>query len=393
MKQLLKPVLHMATVAALCVALAACGKDEPQTPQNNTSSDATDRQAAAIAAQFVDHTVAPTYSALAAKTEQLADQLADLKANPSQTALDEACQTFLDARAEWEKSEAFLFGAAGDFGIDPHIDSWPFDESYFDALMASPSMIAKLDADNGDEEAYNTLSNSNLGFHSLEYIMFANGHPKEVSAISADEWIYAVAVAGDLRNNCYRLEVSWLGDAAPAAHIQKLDDLEWSYTVGSGDQSYGDNMKLAGQPGSTYASRIAGLMAIASGCVDIADEVGSSKINSAYAQGDETYIESPYSQMSITDFHNNIVSIQNVYFGGVEGQRDESLSLHNLVRSANADLDARVVDAINAAISAIDAMPHPFVNNIHASENGTAVEACSALSETLDEVVETLGKL
>ncbi len=390
MKKTFKQTLAAIAMGALLVAVAACGKDNPEpTPAGND----TDEQAAKIAARFVDYTVAPTYSALAQQTEQLANELAALKANPTQAALDAACTTFLAARAEWEKSEAFLFGAAGDFGIDPHIDSWPFDESYFNALMASPSMIAKLDAANGDEEAYNTLSNSNLGFHSLEYIMFKDGHPKDVALITGSEWIYAVAVAGDLRNNCYRLEVSWLGDAAPESHIAKLDDLEWAYTVGSGDLSYGDNMKRAGQPGSTYSSRVAGLMAIASGCVDIADEVGSSKINSAYALGDETYIESPYSQMSITDFHNNIVSIQNVYYGGVEGQRDESLSLHSLVHSVNAELDGRVVAAIDGALAAIDAMPHPFVNNIHAAENGTAVEACAALSEVLDEVVEALGEL
>ena len=32
------------------------------------------------------------------------------------------CETFLEARAWWEKSEAFLYGAATDFGIDPHIE-------------------------------------------------------------------------------------------------------------------------------------------------------------------------------------------------------------------------------------------------------------------------------
>ena len=90
------------------------------------------------------------------------------------------------------------------------------------------------------------------------------------------------------------------------------------YTVAGGNNSYGLNMKNAGQAGSTYVSRTAALIAIVQGCADIADEVGSSKIYSAYQGGDPTYIESPYSYMSIVDFHNNIISIQNVYYGGVE---------------------------------------------------------------------------
>ena len=36
-------------------------------------------------------------------------------------------QAFTNARREWERSEAFLYGAAANNEIDPHIDSWPLD--------------------------------------------------------------------------------------------------------------------------------------------------------------------------------------------------------------------------------------------------------------------------
>lgn len=374
-----KTLVAMATVAT-AFTFASCKGDDTAT------DNFTDEDAAAVAAQFVDHTVAPTYSALAANAEQLASQLAALKTNPTDDGVREACQTFLAAREQWEKSEAFLFGAAGDFGVDPHIDSWPLDEDAFSNLMNSPSMLAALDGPDGDVVAGDQLGNALLGFHGIEYILFANGQPKSASSITANQWIYATAVAGDLRNRCYQLEVGWMGDAAPDGHVAKLDELEMQYTVAGGDNSYGDNMKNAGRAGSTYATRKAALMAIVQGCIDIADEVGSSKINSAYALGDETYIESPYSHMSITDFRNNILSIQNVYMGGVEGQRNGSKSLHGYVESIDASLDARVVSAIGTALEKIDAMPVPFVTNFHDPANGVAVEACSALSEVLDEV-------
>ena len=236
-------------VASATFFFTSCKEDEKTT--NNVSGD---ENASAIAAQFVDHTVAPTYTALAAATEDLADQLAALKANPSQSALQSACDKFLEARAWWEKSEAFLFGAAGDFGIDPHIDSWPLDESAFNTLMNSPSMIAALDDEDGDVVAGDRLGNALLGFHGIEYILFRNGEARNVNDITSDQWIYVVAVAGDLRNRCYQLEVGWMGDAAPADHIAKLDDLEMPYTVASSDNSYSENMKNAGKAGSTYSS-------------------------------------------------------------------------------------------------------------------------------------------
>ena len=374
----------VAFLAAASLELGAC-KDESKT-------DLEDTAAQAVNEQFVNHTVAPTYTALAAKAEQLATQLAALQQNPSDAGISEACATFLEAREQWEKSEAFLFGAAGDFGIDPHIDSWPLDENAFNTLMNSPAMIESLGGEEGDVVAGERLGNALLGFHAIEYILFRNGQPRHVADITANEWIYAVAVAGDLRNRCYQLEVGWMGDDAPKSHIEKLDELELAYTVAGSDHSYGENMKNAGMAGSTYASRLAALMAMVQGCIDIADEVGSSKIASAYSQADITYIESPYSHMSITDFHNNIISIRNVYMGGVEGQRNDENSLHHFVNSRDAALDADVIAAIQNALDKIDAMPVPFVQHYSDPANGVAVEACATLSEELDRVTDLIKK-
>ena len=379
-----KTIKSIAMVAIVFATLnfVSCKRDN-----DNTVEDA---QAAAVAEQFVDNTVAPTYTALAAKAEQLASQLAALKANPTNAGVREACETFLAAREQWEMSEAFLFGAAGDFGIDPHIDSWPLDEDAFNTLMNSPAMIEALDSEDGDAVAGDRLGNALLGFHGIEYILFANGQPKDVSSITANQWIYVVAVAGDLRNRCYQLEVGWIGDKAPKNHIEKLDELEIAYTVAGSENSYGDNMKNAGKAGSTYSSRSAALMAILQGCSDIADEVGSSKIYAAWHGEDITYIESPYSQKSIIDFHDNIVSIRNAYMGGVEGKRDESKSLHNYVNKINASLDARVLNAIDNALAKIDAMPAPFVLHYSDAANGEAVDACSALSDVLGKAINAI---
>ena len=367
-------------------ALVGCNKNENQSTNDDT-------QIANISAQFVDHTVAPTYSALASLTEQLTNQLTALKANPTNNGIQDACITFLAARQEWERSEAFLFGAAGDFGIDPHIDSWPLDEDAFNTLMGSPAMIAALDNEDGDVVAGERLGNALLGFHGIEYILFEDGHAKDVSKITPNEWIYITAVAGDLRNRCYQLEVGWLGDKAPKSHIDKLDDLEMPYTVAGGNLSYGENLRNAGRAGSTYSSPKAAIMAILQGCSDIADEVGSSKIYAAWHGEDITYIESPYSHMSITDFHNNIISIRNAYMGGVEGQRDESLSVHNYVNKGNPMIDAKIIQAIDEALSKIDAMPAPFVEHYSDAANGAAVKACADLSDAIGEAIDMIRNL
>ena len=378
--------MKLSAVAALAVAtlaFASCKDD---------NFEINDENAAAVAAQFVDHTVAPTYTALASKTELLADMLATLKQTPTNAGLQDACNVFLQAREQWEKSEAFLFGAAGDFGVDPHIDSWPLDETAFNTLMGNSSMLALLAGEDGDAQAGELLSNALLGFHGLEYILFRDGQPKTVDQITAEQWTYVVAVAGDLRNRCYQLEVGWLGDNAPAAHKAKLDDLEMQYTVAGGDYSYGENLKNAGQAGSTYVSRTAAVIAILQGCADIADEVGTSKIGSAFLGEDVTYIESPYSQKSIVDFYNNILSIENSYLGGVEGQRDGSKSVQAYVKAIDESVDSRIVSAINNAKEKVNAMPAPFVNNYTDPRNGEAVEACAELEEAVSAAIDAINK-
>ncbi len=359
---------------------------------NHGNAYLTDEKQTAILKQYVDHTIAPTYSNLASQTEQLVKDLQAFRSSHSQADLNTACNTFLTARAWWEKSEAFLFGAASDFGIDPHIDSWPLDVDAFNIMMSNTSQIQAMDAEDGDEYAGEKLGNSLLGFHGIEYILFQDGNIKSASEINDLQMIYAIAVAGDLRNRCYQLEVSWIGDDAPLAHREKVEDLELNSTVNGGTYSYGENLIKAGNPGSTYFSTVNGLIAIVDGCKTIADEVGTSKIGKPYNGEDIHYIESPYSHRSIEDFLNNIISIEHAYYGGIEGAQDESNSLHGYMKAIDADLDAKVVDAINEAKAKIQAMPVPFVNNYTNSANAAAIEACQALDDILSEVNATLQK-
>ena len=366
--------------AALLMAglMTSCRKEDPV--------ETAKKEQVAILEQYVNHTIAPTYSNLAAYSEQLVTDLQTLRAERTQANVNRACETFLNARAWWEKSEAFLFGAASDFGIDPHIDSWPLDVDAFNTMMANTAQIQAMDAEDGDEYAGDKLGNSLLGFHGIEYILFSNGSPKSADEISDLQMIYAVAVAGDLRNRCFQLEVSWLGNMAPKAHRDKVEDLELNSTVNGGDYSYGTNLMKAGRLGSTYPSSVSGLMAIVDGCRTIADEVGTSKIGKPYNGEDPNYIESPYSHKSIEDFYNNILSIENAYMGGVDGERNEDISLHGYLKERNGELDVRVLSAIATAKSSIQAMPAPFVQNYNNSANANAIEACQQLDEVLSEV-------
>ena len=56
------------------------------------------------------------------------------------------------------------------------------------------------------------------------------------------------------------------------------------------------------------------------------------------------------------------------------------------MKKINADLDARVIEAINNAKAKINAMPRPFVKNYSNPANEEAILACQALDDILSEV-------
>ena len=159
-------------------------------------------------------------------------------------------------------------------------------------------------------------------------------------------------------------------------------------------------MLKAGNAGSSYASQSLVMQAICDGCITIADEVATQKIGRPYngtTEEDIAYIESPYSHKSIQDFYDNMVSIKNVYYGGLDAESmgasadsyDRTNSLHAWFQETDPDFDARMTAAIDKALAEINGdgtgMVKPFVNNRQDASVGEAIEAISALNEVLIE--------
>lgn len=371
-------------------SLSSCSSDEP-TQAGTEQRDNTYKQ---IAEAFVNKTVVPTYARMALKSSALVEDLKTYRKEPTQKNLNKACEDFIASRSWWERSEAFLFGAASDFGIDPHIDSWPLDLQALQKYLEEAKNIEELDGEDSDVVARTKLGQELLGYHGVEYILFENGKPRIAGSISDKYLVYAIAVAGDLRNSCWQLLTAWAGEES-ASKLDKdlvkhiLEDVELPVLVG-GQFSYGENIVKAGQPGSVYRSWVNAMEAIVSGCNDICDEVGTSKIGKAHTGEDVSYIESPYSQRSIHDFYDNISSVENVYLGGIEGNR--GASLHEYMLKHNKEMDAKVLKAIANTKKAIESMKAPFVLNYTDAGCKAAMEACKALDETLSELKQELSK-
>ena len=321
-----------------------------------------------VLTNLVSNVIVPTYTDLADDVEDLEKTLNGLTVNSiSQSQINKACEDFKDARENWERSEAFLMGAASDFDIDPTIDSWPLNRSlllnYFNNGMNDEML----------EDA--TI----LGFHALEFILFRNGQPRKVAEFQgndtyknftgvsgAKELAYAQTICKLLKERCFQLQVAWEGETAKnASRVAAVKAAGLEYTTENG-LSYGENLTQAGvNAKSTFPTLKAAIAQVLSddegSCVAIATEVGTAKIANPFSAGDISYVESPYSYNSITDFQDNIRSIRNVWYGSTSGTAASNSFNGFFANVGQTATNTSVVNAFNNAITRIGQMPAPFV--------------------------------
>ena len=380
--ELLKKALMMIALLGITCGFAACSDDKDDPDPNQLDSRKT-----AIITQYVNGVVIPTYRSLADEAVELATLCEELRQNPSQSKVDECCESWISARKYWELSEAFLFGAAADYNIDPHIDSWPLQKSQLDNILANDALIDALDEDGAGADAFATLGYGLLGFHAVEYVLFRDGAPRKVSEITEAELIYNAAVAQDLANQTIRLEASWAGLAnISSAKQNRLEEFELEPSF-----NYGENMITAGMTGNTlYKTQLAAMEQILTGASDISDEVGNTKITDPVNSGNVLDVESWYSWNSIADFTDNIRSVRNAYYGSLDGSVNNN-SMAAYVNKINATLDNNVRTAIDNALNEVSGMPAPFRNHLSKSETQKAVDACNALLNALDAAIEGLN--
>lgn len=363
-----------AVLMASALAVVACDKNstDPTSAKEETLQKVNET--------FVDNTVIPTYKNLADKSLDLQAAIEKLQTAPTDANVKAACDLWKSARQYWEWSEAFLFGAASKYSIDPHIDTWPLDKVALENLLDSEKMMSDI------ENTVANLNNGLVGFHGIEYILFRDGKERAASAIPEKELLYAAAVAKDLSLSAARLEAAWAGldnvSYAKKALIEE-DEME-------PEDDFGEQMKLCGQAGSVWKSVTAGSEQIIEGCKDIVDEVGTQKIGKPYTGEDVNYIESPHSWNSIEDFYDNIVSVRSAYFGALGATTAQTYSVSAYLASVDQAANEGVISAIEKCLEKIGAMPKPFVNNYKDAKVKEAIDACNDLNDALEVARQAL---
>lgn len=385
MNKIFKYSMMFAAALAFTMGFTSCSDDDNDEHVGTFSSN----ELKEVNADYVDNTVVATYRNLADYNKQL---VADLNAMSDDAGVAKACETWKQSRKWWEFSEAFLFGAAGDYAIDPHTDTWPFDRTQFDKYM-NKYKDAML-GEEGYEDETNTIDEAiatgkNLtGFHAVEYLIFRNGQPRHFADMTHNEIYFAKSAAQDLYLNSLKLVSAW-GGSVSADEQALLDEAEFESSI-----NYGENFKNAGNAGSTYSTVVLASKEIIAGANDIIGEVRDSKIGAPATGEDVNYIESPHAYNSIQDFYDNIMSVKHALYGGctVDVTTPEAKSLIGVCLKNNKTKAAaqNVMTNLENALSKISNMKKPFVLYYTDQSAKDAMEALDGLEKSLNALNDLL---
>jgi len=355
------------SIIAIVASTSSCSDSDSNGGTTDNSA-----QLKSVNEAYVKNVVRPTYEGLLGETAKLKDAVEILS---SQSDVDAACEAWRGARQYWEWSEAFLFGPAHNYGIDPHIDTWPFGVTAFNAYMKNNSPF------NDEQNAANIQdairNGQNLtGFHAMEYLLFREGENRNFTEFTEDEKLYIKWVADDLYLSAVRLVAYWGGEITnEQSELLEKEDY-------APEEDYGLVFMSAGST-ARYPSVESGSTAIIAGCCDIINEVAESKIGQPYDGTDENYIESPHSYNSIQDFYDNIIGCKYALNGakGAMTPQENSVMAYALKIYPN---EAKTVQtAMDEALDLVKAMKQPFVKNYHDASAGEAIAALNNLNKAL----------
>lgn len=431
MKKITKYLMMFLMGMFVAVPFASCSDSNNSDDSGDDANDPATYPSAAPASlqnvvqTYLNDVVSATYTSLANNAQILCTKCQTLYTNAkagtmTQANIDEACEAFKNARKDWEQSEAFLYGAASDKNIDPHIDSWPLTQSEVGDFLTNAAMVAGITGDNpglfvrehntggtDEDAAFDTA----LGFHGMEFVLFRNGANRTVAALKANETqegmesvtglnelAFLAAVAWDLRDKCYQLEYCWLGSEVSSEHSSWLktnctDILAEDLVSGHGN-SYKANMLATGTTSSNWSTwQGAANEILVGGCSNICQEVYSQKLGQAYrvASGSGSsedagdYIESPYSKRSFQDYQDNIYSIKNVLYGSrnTSSTSPQTNSLLNYMKKNNYERIATLSSALNDAIEALESAKNSGIAFVDDPGN-KQVQNCITKVQTLD---------
>jgi len=359
MKKTLKPV-ELFLAVGLVATLAAC------TPPSgsNGGEGGEGGEGAAIPADllptFADNVVIPTYVELVAQSKNLSASVAAFVANPTPDSLAATQTIWTNARFSWEQGEAFTFGPAEALGDDGSLDDWPVNEADVQAVLDSSDVIT--------DEYVEELPAIQKGYHVMEMLLFGKTADKTVDAFTPRELEFLGALAQNFERTANELLTRW---------VEGVD----------GNPAYREVLVSAGKSSnSAYPTVNVAAEEIVQGIIGALEEVRDEKIEASLTSKDVSEFERQFSQTTLNDWRNNIISAQSAYLGMRPDGRPPETSLSQVVAAIDVSLDTDIKIQFDTALSMLDTASSPLEE---ALTEGAAQDALTQAQDAILVLHET----
>lgn len=272
-------------------------------------------------------TVIPNlYKDLESKSSNLSSSATSYTAScpGTQTAIQTMQSQWKDAMASAKKAEIIQFGPAVLGGYYSLIDSWP---SSYTSHPPDTAFLESQVSGSGtlDKSTVSTWSKTARGLPSLGYLLFQDGSGNSdltsiCTALQGRRLLLLQALSQDL--------------AAQSSSLYK----NWDPTSGN----FSSQLVLAGQGSDYYTTKESALDTILSSMIDLVKAMKDDKLeypaglSSNNSTANSNYVESVYSQNSVTDLLNNLEGFKLLYLG------DGGIGLSSYVSYVAPTLDAEI---------------------------------------------------
>jgi putative iron-regulated protein len=334
--------------------------------------------------------VRASYDAATQATREMQKAIAALLDKPGEASLAKAREAWIAARPQYLVTEAFRFydgpidvdPRSGKPGPEPHINAWPLNEAFIDAVRGQPnaglvndirfelSRESILRHDQVSDEADVTT-----GWHAIEFLLWGQDfNPEGPGQRPATDYL-----RGSAATERRRLYLRTLTEML----VSDLDDLARQW------QPDADNYRrrfLAMDPAEAMGRVLNGMANLAG------HELATERLSVALDSGDQEYEHSCFSDTTHQDHRFDLRGVRNVWYGSLDEQPAEQ-GLRALLRRVDPGLAEQTDAAFARATQAVDAMEAPFEKILRAPAGSAPRQRAEAAVDALVELGGQLAKV
>ena len=313
------PFLVLAGI--LLIVALGCGAESTHIPPDTEAPPApAEATRSEVLQSLTERVILPGYQDASDGMAQLSQTVDALCSSPTGAALKEARDTWREARQAWLRTESYRFGPAMDRRSISLVDWWPIDTEKIDRNLAG-------DEDITAERVTEFLSATQRGLSVAEYLLFGDGSASLSGGSDPRRCAYLQAVAAVTRDEVAGILADWQGTGESSGYAGYFD--------GTGSLALIDSDAEA----EIVRSLVFQVRAIANMQLGAALGIETEADTSAIPTGD--------AYNSREDLLSQLDGIAAVY-RGTEG----GVGLAVRVATVSTETDARMISAIEAAISA-----------------------------------------